>query len=306
MDIFTWEIAILGYKDYLVLERSLSKNSVSAYLRDMKFLQDYAMDSNIGVTEFSRKDATDFLASLSDKALSRTSVNRILSAIRGFFNYLIINDIIETSPMELIETVRIERKLPDVLSYSDILKMFESIDLSEPLAHRNRAILEMLYGCGLRATELTELTFDDIFEKENILRVVGKGNKQRLTPIAHTTLKFLKLYLEERKGAEVKRGSENIVFLNRRGSKLSRVMIFNIVKEAAERAGINNNIHPHTLRHSFATHLVEGGADIRAVQEMLGHQSITTTEIYTHISLATLRNAVEQLRPEAPTSSDRP
>ncbi len=294
---FSWEIAISLYRDYLVLERSLSANTTSAYIRDMRYLVDYAKSNAIEPLDFTPSDAENFVVSLHDTSLQRTSVVRLISAVRGFYDFLIHSDRMESSPFEMIETPRMARKLPDVLSYSDIEKMLHSIDLSEPQGHRNRAIMELLYGCGLRASELTELRVEDIFEQEGVLRVMGKGSKQRLTPIAPLTMKYLKLYLQQRVHISAKSGSESIVFLGRRGSKLSRVMIFNIVRDCGRRAGLEREVHPHTLRHSFATHLVEGGADIRAVQQMLGHSDITTTEIYTHIAMTTLRDAVEQLRP---------
>ncbi len=265
----------------------------------MAHLCDYATQRDISPLEFSRSDAEDFLASLHDKALSRSSIARVISGVKSFFNYLVHSDRIEASPFDMVESPRISRPLPDILTYTEILDIFSAVDLSEPLGHRNRAILEVLYGCGLRATELTELTLDDIFFNDGILRVIGKGNHQRLVPICSTTLKYLRLYLEQRATTKIDSRSDNIVFLSRRGKKLSRIMIFNIVREAAARAATQKDVHPHTLRHSFATHLVEGGADIRAVQQMLGHKSITTTEIYTHISLTTLRKAVELLRPES-------
>ncbi len=293
---FTWENALYGYRDYLVLERSLAENSTNAYLRDMAHLETYAQTMGIEPLEFTANDGENFIASLHDKNLSRSSITRILSGVRGFFNYLIHADKIEVSPFELIQSPKVQRPLPSVLNYSEIVSILDSVDLSNPLGHRNRAILEMLYGCGLRASELTDLTFSDLFLDEAILRVVGKGNRQRLVPISDTTIKFLKFYLDERVHIEPKHGSENVVFLNRRGAKLSRVMVFNIVRDAAENAGIKKEIHPHTLRHSFATHLMDGGADIRAVQAMLGHQNITTTEIYTHVSIDALRGAVEKIK----------
>ncbi len=279
----------------------MSKNSTEAYLRDMAHLRGYAEAQNILPQSLTQNDIENFLASLHDKSLSRNSIIRMMSGIRGFFNFLLYSDKIDSSPFELIETPKTHRKLPDTLSYNDIVNIFTSIDLSDPLGHRNRAILEVLYGCGVRVSELTELRMNDIFEDEEVLRVVGKGDKQRLTPISSTTLRYLKLYLEQRRAMKPKKDCGDVVFLNRRGGKLSRVMIFNIVRDTAAKAGITKEVHPHTLRHSFATHLVEGGADIRAVQQMLGHSSITTTEIYTHISISELRKAVELLRLEDAT-----
>ncbi len=299
MEYLDWKIAINGFADYLTLERALSANSTEAYLRDVRKLSEYAENKNIQPLGFTYTDAQDFLVEIGGWGLSRTSVGRTLSGARAFFNYLVHTDQLDGSPFELIENPRQQRKLPVSLSYSEVLDIFASVDLSDDLGHRNRAILECLYGCGLRASELTGLRFSDIFESDGVIRVVGKGNKQRLTPIATTTLKYLKFYLEQRIHLTAQhREDSDIIFLNRRGGKLSRVMIFNIVRDAAKKAGITKGIYPHVLRHSFATHLVDGGADIRAVQSMLGHSSISTTQIYTHISTMALRSAVEQLRPE--------
>ncbi len=301
---FSWEIAKTLFYDYLVLERSLSANTVSAYMRDMEYMVEYGKLNNISPLEFSASDAENFIASLSDKSLSRSSISRLISSLRTFYSYLMLTDRVDRSPFELMKTPSIPRPLPEVLSYDDILTILNSIDLSAAQGHRNRAIVEMLYGCGLRASEITELTMSDLFEKEMVVRVVGKGNKQRLVPLSSAVLRYLKLYFEQRIQQIPKRGSEEIVFLNRRGGKLTRVMIFNIVRDAARKAGIATAIHPHTLRHSFATHLMEGGADIRAVQQMLGHEDISTTEIYTHVAISGLRKAVELLRPDSRASAD--
>ncbi len=304
MNTFTWKIAILAFRDYLVLERRLSKNTIEAYMRDMRMLSDFATTEAANPLEFSHLDAQKYIAHISEQGLSRASVVRIISGARSFFIFLLHSDKIESSPFELIEMPASRRKLPDGLCYNEVIELFRAVDLSTPLGHRNRAILEMLYGCGLRVSELTELKLSDIFRAEGVVRVLGKGSKERLVPIASVTLKYIELYMAERREIQPKKGSEEIVFLNRRGGKLSRVMIFNIVRDTARTAGIQKDVHPHTLRHSFATHLVEGGADIRAVQDMMGHASITTTEIYTHLSLATLRSAVEQLLPDSATSVD--
>ncbi|MFI3299202.1 MAG: tyrosine recombinase [Rikenellaceae bacterium] len=304
MNTFTWKIAILAFRDYLVLERRLSKNTIQAYMRDMRMLSDFATAETVNPLEFNHLSAQKYITHISERGLSRASVVRIISGARSFFIFLLHSDKIESSPFELIEMPASRRKLPDGLCYNEVIELFSAVDLSTPLGHRNRAILEMLYGCGLRVSELTELKLSDIFKAEGVVRVLGKGSKERLVPIASVTLKYIELYMAERREIQPKKGSEEIVFLNRRGGKLSRVMIFNIVRDTARTAGIQKDVHPHTLRHSFATHLVEGGADIRAVQDMMGHASITTTEIYTHLSLSTLRSAVEQLLPDSATSVD--
>ncbi len=298
MELFTWEIAFFALRDFLILERGLSRNTVEAYLRDVGVLRDYCTGEGLLPTELTSSGAQNFMATVSQSGLKRSSVVRLMSGVRAFYDFLLHTDRMETSPFELLEMPTQGRKLPDYLSYEEVLSLFGAVDLSTPEGHRNRAILEMLYGCGLRASELTELRIADLFASEQVVRVIGKGNKQRLVPIAAQTLKYVQLYLEQRVEMHPKQGSEDVLFLNRRGAKLSRVMIFNIVRGAATTAGIKKDVHPHTLRHSFATHLVEGGADIRAVQQMLGHQNIATTEIYTHVSISALRSAVEQLVPE--------
>lgn len=297
MSNFNWQIALLAYRDYLTLERGLSRNSVEAYVRDVGRLAQMADAQGIDPLLVDREVIESFLATLHDAELSRTTVARTISGIRGFYNFLLHSDKIDRSPLELISSPKTHRTLPDSLSYNEILSMISTIDLSTPLGHRNRAILEVLYGCGIRASELTSLKLSDIFADDGVIRVTGKGNKQRLTPITEIALQQIALYLAQRREMVVKPGAAEILFLNRRGGKLSRVMIFNIVRDAARDAGITKPIHPHTLRHSFATHLVEAGADIRAVQQMLGHVSITTTEIYTHVSLTSLREAIDRLRP---------
>lgn len=296
MSTLNWQIALLSYRDYLTLERAMSRNSVEAYVRDVRRLADFTENQGIDPCDVDNQTIEQFLASMHDAELSRTTVARTISGIRGFYNFLLHTDKIERSPLELIVTPKAHRTLPDTLSYSEIISIIETIDLSHQNGHRNRAILEVLYGCGIRVSELTSLRLSDIFADDGIIRVTGKGNKQRLTPITDVALRQIELYLANRREIVAKPGCAEILFLNRRGGKLSRVMIFNIVRDAARAAGITKPIHPHTLRHSFATHLVEAGADIRAVQQMLGHVSITTTEIYTHVSLTALRSAIDKLR----------
>lgn len=297
MAMLTWQIALISYADYLTLERSMARNSVQAYLRDTRKFAAFAQSNYLTPTIVETLHVEQFLATLHDENLSAASVARTVSGVRGFYEFLLHADKIDRSPLQLISAPNPRRKLPDALTYNQIETLIDSIDLSTPLGQRNRAIIEVLYGCGIRVSELTELRFCDIFADSGVIRVTGKGDKQRLTPIPSIALRQIELYRADRRQIAPKPGCSEILFLNRRGGKLSRVMIFNIVRDAALLAGITRPIHPHTLRHSFATHLVEGGADIRAVQEMLGHASITTTEIYTHVSLNALKKSVELLRP---------
>lgn len=296
----SWTDVIKGFGRYLRIERSLSPNSVAAYLSDVRRLRDYLEENcgGAGPASLSYGDLSGFVAhiAMSDDAV-RTQA-RIISGIRSFCSYMMIEKIITEDPSALLEAPRTGMKLPEVLSVEEIDRMVASIDLSEPSGHRNRAIIETMYGCGLRVSELVSLRLTDIHRREGFMKITGKGNKQRLVPIGRVTLKEIDSYLERRMAMPVI-ADQNILFLNRRGRKLSRVMIFNIIRETADAAGIKKKISPHTLRHSFATHLVEGGADLRAVQEMLGHESITTTEIYTHIDRSYLRDTVLMYHPRA-------
>ena len=296
-----WQRAIKGFRSYLQLERSLSPNTVEAYLRDVSqlavFLEGEEVNSPV---EASTAQLRAFIQQLAEIGLSATSQSRMVSGIRSFYRYLLLEDKIDIDPSELLETPRIGRKLPETLSREDIESMINCVDLSKPEGERNRAILETLYGSGLRASELTELKISNIYFNEGFMRILGKGSKERLVPLGGIAAKRISSYLKEiRVHAPLKKGAEDHVFLNRRGNPLSRVMIFNIVKEAAVNAKIQKNISPHTLRHSFATHLIEGGADLRAVQDMLGHESITTTEIYTHLDRDYLRSNIIQFHPRA-------
>ncbi len=290
-----WRQAIDSYRDYLRFERSLSANSIEAYLHDAGQLCAFILGSDTakGPTEVTAADIEAFMARIYDSGAGDTTQARVLSGVRSFFTYLLHADRIETLPTELIDSPKIARKLPDTLSYDEIRRMIDTIDLSAPLGHRNRAILEVLYCCGLRVSELVNLRLSDIFFEEGVVRVTGKGNKQRLIPIADTALQQIGLYLEQRRTMPVAADSADIVFLNQRGRRLTRVMIFTIIRRSAAAAGIAKTVSPHTLRHSFATHLLQGGADIRAVQELLGHESILTTEIYTHLEMRDLRGAME-------------
>jgi len=291
-----------GFEAFLKLERSLSPHSVQAYLRDLDKLVDFLELSELDPSpkEISQADIRSFIAHLSDLGIAARTQARILSGLKSFFDFLSLEGVLDESPAELIESPKIGMKLPEVLSIAEIDEMIASIDLSKPEGERNRAILETLYSCGLRVSELTGLKLSNLLKEEGFVRVEGKGGKERLIPIGKSALKFIDFYLKaQRNHQAIDPASDDILFLNRRGRALSRVMIFNIVKELAERAGIQKNISPHTFRHSFATHMVEGGADLRAVQEMLGHESITTTEIYTHIDRQYLKDAIIQFHPRA-------
>lgn len=298
-----WQIYLQHFRNYLKLERSLSENSIEAYIRDTEKLAQFAGMRPIPTSpkELNEKDVMDFLEFLSDLGLSATSQARILSGIKAFYKYLAIENVIQIDPTELIETPKITRKLPDTLDLPEIEMILDSIDLSTNEGTRNRAILEVLYGCGLRVSELVELKITNCYFDIGFIRVVGKGNKTRLVPIGRDAVKYTKIYINEIRNhlETIEEESQDHVFLNRRGKKLSRVMIFLIIKDLVERCGIHKNISPHTFRHSFATHLIEGGADLRAVQEMLGHESITTTEIYTHLDRSFLEQTMKKFHPRA-------
>lgn len=291
---------IKGYKSYLQLEKSLSKNSIEAYLHDIEKLQEYLTISqqNILVDAIHLKTLQNFIHWIHELGMTATSQARIISGLKSFFNYLMLEDIIQSNPTELLEAPKTARKLPDTLAFEELEKLFDAIDMSTQEGTRNKAILETMYSCGLRVTELTELKMSNIYADVEFIKVIGKGNKERLVPIGASALKFIQIYVENIRAHIVpKKNAEDILFLNRRGGKLSRVMIFYIIKELTNKAGIQKNIHPHTLRHSFATHLVEGGANLRAVQEMLGHESITTTEIYTHLDRNFLKETLNTFHP---------
>ncbi len=293
---------IRQFKDFLLLERSLSPNSVEAYVRDVEKLAEYLeiIHWTADVPAISEREITAFLRYLTEIGLSAYSQSRIVSGNRAFFNYLLLEDVIQTDPTELIESPKLPRKLPDVLAYEEIVGLLEAVDVSTAEGTRNRAMLEVLYSSGLRVSELIRLQLTHCFFDDGFIKVVGKGNKMRLVPIGRDAIHHIQLYLEHyRKGMVAGKGNEDIVFLNRRGKGLSRVMVFLFVKEAAARSGIAKNVSPHTFRHSFATHLIEGGASLRAVQEMLGHESITTTEIYTHLDRDYLRQVVTDFHPRA-------
>ncbi len=289
-----------GFKRYLTLERSLSKHSVEAYLADVNKLYQYldTVPNSKSILKLELNDLRNFLQWLNEFSISPTTQARIVSGIKSFYNYLLLEEIIISDPCELLEAPKIGRKLPVTLSIEEIDAIEAAIDLSKPEGARNKAIIETLYSCGLRVTELLTLKISNLYIDEGFVRVIGKGDKERLVPIGASALKYISIYLNEvRVHLNIQPKNEDFVFLNKRGAKLSRVMVFNIVKDLVERAGIDKVVSPHTFRHSFATHLVEGGADLRAVQEMLGHESITTTEIYTHLDRQYLRQTITDFHP---------
>ena len=295
-----WKSSIRGFKDYLQLEKSLASNSVEAYLHDVDKLVQYLelQELKVQPEHIRMEQLQDFILWINGLGLNDQSQARIISGLRAFYKYLMVEDMIDTDPTELIEGPRLRRKLPDVLNINEINSLFAAIDHSTPEGTRNRAILETLYGCGLRVSELTELKISNLYLDIEFVKVTGKGNKERLVPIGQSAIKHIRFYMDTiRRVRDIQPGNENFVFLNRRGKKLTRVMIFTIIKNLATAAGIKKSISPHTFRHSFATHLVEGGADLRAVQEMLGHESITTTEIYTHLDRDYLRSTITQFHP---------
>lgn len=297
-----WDTLIRQFANYLRLERSLSENSIQAYVRDVAKLKQFVDISNLDVSP--QKVTTviiqDYLKYLGMLEMSAYSQSRMLSGIKSFYAFLEYEEIITENPVALIDSPKLGRKLPDVLNIFEIEKILDAIDMSTPEGSRNRAMLEMLYSSGLRVSELINLKMNQVYFDIGFLRVFGKGNKERLVPIGKSAIKYLKIYLEEiRCHMRISPGFENYVFLNRRGKGLSRVMIFTIIKDLVTIAGIKKKVSPHTFRHSFATHLVEGGADLRAVQEMLGHESITTTEIYTHLDREYLKQIIEEYHPRS-------
>ena len=296
----TWTDAIKGFGRYLRIERSLSPNSVSAYLSDVGRLRDYITVNKEGCLpqDISYGALSEFIAFVASGDDAARTQARLISGIRSFCRYMLVEGLITEDPSALLESPRTGMKLPVVLTVDEIDAMVDLIDLSSPEGHRNRAIIETMYGCGLRVSELVNMRLTDIHRSDGFVTVTGKGDKQRLVPLGSVALKEIDNYLQMRMMLPVITDS-NILFLNRRGKRLTRVMIFNIIREAAAAAGLKKKISPHTLRHSFATHLVEGGADLRAVQEMLGHESITTTEIYTHIDSSFLRDTVMMYHPRS-------
>lgn len=297
-----WNLSIKEFHKYLLLERSLSEKTIEAYNHDVELLKRFLSEKNTSLTpdQVTFNDLKEFLQWLNELGMGANTQSRIISGIKAYYRFMLMENDLKSNPSALIETPRIGRKLPETLSVKEIDRLISAIDLSRPEGQRNKAILETMYSCGLRVSELVELRLTNVFFGEGFIKVVGKGNKERLVPISNRALKEIRLYLEDRRVLKnIDKSSENIVFLNRRGKKLTRVMIFTIIKRLADKANIKKNISPHTLRHSFATHLVEGGADLRAVQEMLGHKSILTTEIYTHLDKDFLRSAIIDHHPRA-------
>jgi integrase/recombinase XerD len=296
-----WEAYLKGFKAYLQLERSMSDNTVEAYLHDVAMLRDHIKDTfpGVGVESVQLEHLQSLMAAIYDLELSAATQSRVLSGVKSFFRYLLLEEVIKRDPTELLDTPKQKRSLPHVLSLGEIDKILAAIDHSTPEGTRNHAILETMYSCGLRVSEVITLKLTNLYLDVGFIKVIGKGNKERLVPIGETAVKHIQLYKEHVRIhlAKIKKESEDVLFLNRRGGGLSRVMVFMILKELALKAGVTQSVHPHTLRHSFTTHLVEGGADLRAVQEMLGHKSITTTEIYTHLDRGYLRQTLEKYHP---------
>ncbi len=297
-----WQTGLIGFRSYLRLERSLSANTIEAYLHDVDMLMQFFKAKSLKkeVSEVSGIDLKDFLVWINELGMLPPTQARVLSGLKAFFKYLLLDNQIKIDPSALIESPKTSRKLPDTLSILEINSLIEAIDLSKAEGMRNKAMLEILYGCGLRVSELTSLKISNLFLDIDFIKILGKGDKERLVPIGSEAIKFLRIFIEEvRVHIAVKPGKEDFVFLNMRGNPISRVMVFLIIKDLAKKTGINKSISPHTFRHSFATHLIEGGADLRAVQEMLGHESITTTEIYTHLDRDYLRDTIIQFHPRS-------
>ncbi|MCD8072340.1 MAG: site-specific tyrosine recombinase XerD [Alistipes sp.] len=295
-----WDTRMRSYISYLRFEKNLSANTVESYGRDVRQFRRFVETTfpEVGRPgEISRGHIENYLASLFDRGIHPASQGRILSGIKSFFSYLVLSDALEASPAEFVGMPKTGRRLPDVLTLAEIDRILAGVDLSHPQGHRNKAIIETLYSCGLRVSELIGLRLGDLFFDDGFIRVTGKGDRQRLVPVSRAAKKYIGLWLEQRRGIVPGSKSEDILFLNRRGGKLSRVMVYTLIQQAAHSAGIDKKISPHTFRHSFATHLLQGGANIRQVQELLGHQSIITTEIYTHLDKENLRESLRDFHP---------
>lgn len=298
----SWDFYIKQFQNYLKLERSLAENSINAYVHDVVKLKQFIEISNnyASPLEITTAHLQDFLQYINELEMTSYSQARILSGLKAFFRFLVFEDIISHDPTELIEGPKLGRKLPDVLTYPEIERLLAAVDLSTDEGMRNRAMLETLYSSGLRVSELIDLKLNNVYFDIGFLRIVGKGNKERLVPIGREALKYIKIYVNEiRVHLDKKPGQDHFVFLNRRGSRLTRVMVFTIIKNLAMSIGLKKKVSPHTFRHSFATHLIEGGADLRAVQDMLGHESITTTEIYTHLDRDYLKQVIKEFHPRS-------
>ncbi len=297
IDPFLSDRNVAGYRTYLMLERSFSQNTAAAYLDDLSKLLIYLKGVHVDYLAVDLNVLRDFLVGLSDVGICGRSQARIVSGIKSFYHYLVLDGKLEEDPTELLESPKIGLHLPEVLTVEEIDSILDVIDLSSPQGHRNKAMLEVLYSCGLRVSELVNLQISNLYLKEEYISVVGKGDKQRLVPISQRAIKEITYWMQERKNITPKKGEEDILFLNRLGARLTRNMVFLFVKQYAGMAGIRKDISPHTFRHSFATHLLEGGANLRAIQEMLGHKSILTTEIYTHVDVNLLRDQVNRFHP---------
>ena len=297
-----WDTYTKQFKDYLKLERSLAVNSVDAYISDISKLRQFfeLKQRDTMPTKVVQQDLIDFLEFINELGMSAYTQARMVSGLKAFFRFLVYEEVITKDPSELLEAPKLGRKLPDTLDLPEIEQLFDAIDMSTPEGTRNRAILETLYSSGLRVSELINLKISNIHEEIGFLRVVGKGSKERLVPIGRSALKYIKIFRDEiRVHVDIKRGFEDHLFVTKRGKAISRVMVFMVIKDLAAKIGLKKNISPHTFRHSFATHLIEGGADLRAVQEMLGHESITTTEIYTHLDRDYLKQVITQFHPRS-------
>ncbi|RFC55510.1 site-specific tyrosine recombinase XerD [Brumimicrobium aurantiacum] len=293
-----WKIYNRDFVNYLKIERGLAENSIFAYQRDLEKLSDFCSARSISPKKVDLEVLKNFISDLYDLGLSARSQARVISGVKQFFDFLVLEGILDDDPSSLLELPKIGLKLPVFLSIEEIDEMIGAIDLSKPEGHRNKAMLETLYSCGLRVSELINLKFSNIFFQQGFIRVIGKGNKERLVPVSPSVEKEINIYVSgTRNHMKIEKGHEDYVFLNRRGRQLTRVMIFTIVKNLALSIGLQKKVSPHTFRHSFATHLIEGGANLRAIQEMLGHESITTTEIYTHLDQSFIRDAIISYHP---------
>ncbi|MDN5552806.1 site-specific tyrosine recombinase/integron integrase [Prevotella sp.] len=294
-----------AYQRYLKLERNYSTNTVDAYIHDIKSLLDYCLEISKDILQLQLEDLQNFAATIHEKGIGATSQARILSGVRSFYRYLLLDGYIDADPSELLESPNLGKHLPEVLSTPEVDKLENAIDLTTKEGQRNKAIIEVLFSCGLRVSELVNLKLSQLFLDEGFVQVIGKGRKERLVPISQRAIKELNLWFYDRKQLDIKTGEEDYVFLNRRGSHLTRTMILIMIKKEAEKAGIKKTISPHTMRHSFATALLQGGADLRAIQAMLGHEDIGTTEIYTHIDITTLRQEILEHHPRNIRSKEK-
>lgn len=297
IETFLDDPVIANYQIYLSLERSFSSNTISSYMEDLAKLLSYLSEAHISYKEVDYDVLFDFLVELSDLGISSRSQARIISGLKSFYHYLLLEKLVADDPTELLELPKLSQHLPEVLNLDEINLILAQADISDPLGARNKAIIETLYSCGLRVSELTDLLLSNIYFEEKYLVVIGKGNKQRLVPLSPQAISNILLWLPHRSELPIQRGHEDYLFLNRRGKQLTRVMVFTIVKNLVEQAGVKKSVSPHTFRHSFATHLLEGGANLRAIQEMLGHKSVLTTEIYTHLSIHYLRDEITEYHP---------